>query len=208
MEKGVGDAVAELRANRSGAGYPNDVVTSGVVRRSRIRQFSGSTIRTGQPGRAIRRRSGFSGTWITDTGLTQSLAVKSSGVIGRPAVPTGNGGNYVRFASPINLSTSQLFVAYDITNLGGAKLAATRIDLNFSTTAPFVNYRAFFGGMDPTTGHFDFEMESGVCTGCVATAIDTKIPDNDSAKHRVVLRRWQPWQRGLFCWCGCDSISK
>ena len=153
-------------------------------------------------------RSGFSGTWITDTGLTQSLAVKSSGVIGRPAVPTGNGGNYVRFASPINLSTSQLFVAYDITNLGGAKLAATRIDLNFSTTAPFVNYRAFFGGMDPTTGHFDFEMESGVCTGCVATAIDTKIPDNDSAKHRVVLRRWQPWQRGLFCWCGCDSISK
>jgi uncharacterized protein (TIGR03437 family) len=130
--------------------------------------------------------SGFTGSWTTDTGLTQSLAVKSSGVIGRPAVPSGSGGNYVKFASPINLNTGQLFVAYDVTNLGGTKLAATRIDLNFSTSAPFVNYRAFFGGMDPTTGHFDFELESGVCTGCGTTPVDTKIPDNDAAKHRVI----------------------
>ncbi|MGP8247979.1 MAG: BACON domain-containing protein [Bryobacteraceae bacterium] len=127
--------------------------------------------------------SGFTGKWTSDPGLTQDLAVKSSGVIGRPAVPSGSGGDYAKFASPIALNAGQFFVSFNMVNLGGSNLSSTRIDLNFGTSAPFVNYRVSVGG-NGAAANLNIMVESAVTAGNTAFYLNTSLPSTGS--HHLV----------------------
>ena len=127
--------------------------------------------------------SGFKGSWTSETGLTQDLAMKSNGVIGRPAVPNGSAGDIANFASPISLSGGQFFAAYSMSNPGGSTLSSTRIDLNFGTSAPFTNYRVLIGGIG-ANANFNIWVESALTAA--NTAVTTTTTISPAGNHRLV----------------------
>lgn len=139
--------------------------------------------------------TGFSGTWTKVSGLTQDLSVNSSGVVGRPAVPSGSAGDYVNFTAPVTLS-GQLFVSFTMANPSSTNLNATRIDLNFSTASPFVGSRAFFGGFG-VLSNLNFDLESGLSSGGTVVTATSAIPSTGT-HHLVGVLDVQNKQVALF----------
>ena len=139
--------------------------------------------------------TGFKGSWIHETGLTQDLSVNSNGVVGRPAVPSGSAGDYLNFASPFT-PTGQLFISYTLSNLGSVDLSATRIDLNFGTTPPFTGSRAFFGGFG-LLAPLNFYLEAGLSAGNTVVTVNSTIPSTGS-HHLIGVLDVQNHQVALF----------
>lgn len=112
---------------------------------------------------------GFTGNWTT-LGLTQDLAVTASGVISRTNNNGTNAGDYATFASPISLSSGQLFISYNISNPSGPSLTSTRLDLNLDNP-PVPGDRALLGASGSVGSNFNFITESGLGAATAQTNI-------------------------------------
>jgi len=120
--------------------------------------------------------TGFGGAWAA---LGQDLTVETANIVGRPTVTAGSAGDYAAFNPPINFSSGQLYISYDISNKLNANLNSSRLDLNLDAT-PVGGDRALLGAVG-ANANFNFTVESGLGSSAVA---QTLIPS--SGTHRLV----------------------
>ncbi len=99
---------------------------------------------------------GFTGKWSLD-GIYQGITITSPGVLGRPHNNGNNAGALADFASPIVLSSGQLFVSYTIDS--ASALNGSRIDLNNGSSG---SLRASIGTQNTLGGPFAIDTGAGI----------------------------------------------